>query len=109
MSQISTTGEKIALKKYPRYETNVDIDGGSYVVSIHWNTFETMWVLGLSKTNGEVIFSGQRLVFNFDLFKHWISFGTPSGALILTDPTNTHDTPTYEDIATYDLIFYPFV
>lgn len=86
----------------PFYSQRVTLDGADFTLTFEWN-MRSGWYLSMADANDEVIFSGTKLVVNWNLLRTVTDERKPPGMLKLIDTATDDITGEAADPGYYDL------
>lgn len=80
----------------PFFSLSIALEGTFYVLSFEWN-MRSGWYLGVSQTDGTIIYAPRRMMPSWDILAGCTTPGRPPGRLILVDSTDANERPLYEN------------
>ena len=106
-SELVTNGDfTIPLYVDPRYNFKIDLEGNSYLFTIHWNVIAAAWYLDIEGISNTVEYRGIKLVTGVNLLKPYAI--RELGALYMLDNDEEGLDPDYENIGSrYEMYYVP--
>ena len=98
----------INCKANPYYNGTKSLDGNSYFLQFHWNTYTSKWYFDIEGQNNDVDVKGIAILPGKDLFA---AFGEYQlGTLFLIDNQGANEAPNFDDIGSrFTLEYTPLV
>lgn len=90
----------------PQYVQQVQFDGVTYGIRMHWNEREGAWYLDLLDAADDVIIAGRKLVADWPLLHRCVDARKPPGQIYCIDKSGRGEDPGFDDIDDRVVLLY---
>lgn len=92
----------------PDYALQVELDGQTYGLELHWNFRSEQWAISLFTSEGDAIALNIGVVVDFPLGRRIQRTEMPPGVLMAVDTAGGHAAPAFGDLGTrVQLLYFP--